>query len=57
MGRADHRRPAREGEQVSADTVAKAMAEQGIERISPRTFKTTTVSDPTAPFPPDLVDR
>ena len=31
-----------EGERVSANTVAKIMAELAIEGISPRTFKTTT---------------
>jgi len=40
-----------EGERVSANTVAKIMAELGIEGISPRTFKTTTVVDPAASFP------
>jgi putative transposase len=47
-----------QGEVVTAKTVAKIMAGVGIEGISPRTFKTrTTVVDPTASFPPDLVGR
>jgi putative transposase len=46
------------GEVVTAKTVAKIMASIRIEGVSPRTFKTrTTVVDPTASFPPDLVDR
>jgi putative transposase len=46
------------GEVVTAKTVARIMASIGLEGISPRTFKLkTTVVDPTASFPPDLVDR
>ena len=47
-----------EGVTVSQNTVAKVMAEIGIEGIGQRTFKVkTTTVDPTASFPPDRVGR
>ncbi|MFD3707653.1 IS3 family transposase [Nocardia sp. NPDC058658] len=47
-----------QGMRVSVNTVAKIMASIGVEGISPRTFKVkTTVQDPNASFPPDLVQR
>jgi transposase InsO family protein len=46
-----------DGEDVSHNTVAVRMAALGIAGMSPRTFKVTTVTDPTATYPEDLVNR
>ncbi|MFC3448295.1 IS3 family transposase [Amycolatopsis speibonae] len=46
------------GELITEKTVAKIMPNLDIVGISPRTFKIrTTVVDPLASFPPDLVRR
>jgi putative transposase len=46
-----------DGEMVSHNTVASRTRALGVAGISPRTFKVTTVSDPSATYPEDLVNR
>ena len=45
------------GAAVSHNTVARRMKDLGIIGVSPRLFKRTTMSDPTASYPDDLVKR
>jgi transposase InsO family protein len=45
------------GEHVSHNTVASRMRALGVAGISSRTFMVTTIADPTATYPKDLVNR
>jgi transposase InsO family protein len=45
------------GDMVSHNTVAAHMKSLGIVGVSPRLFKVTTVQDPNATYPADLVQR
>jgi transposase InsO family protein len=45
------------GETTSHNTVASRMRALGVAGISPRTFKVTTIADPSASYPEDLVQR
>ena len=45
------------GDMVSHNTVAAHMKSLGITGVSPRLFRVTTVQDPSATYPPDLVQR
>ena len=45
------------GDMVSHNTVAAHMKSLGIVGVSPRLFRVTTVQDPSATYPPDLVQR
>ena len=46
-----------DGERVTKNTVAARMADLGIAGVSRRAFKVTTISQPGAPYPEDLVER